>query len=290
MAEPNISYTRGHSSVAVKSSRDRVSLGMESLLVVGSPRRESSMERLSQALERLLGDREVVYLPMPEDLCREVVDMVLERGLYDIERVSRHVGVSIERLWRPVLTELIKILGRPEYWYRELRCLFRGDYRRVLEERGVRIAYLLYKANVFGKIDLREWEEVFRDRRPSSLREVLGGSRGERALYLTDSYRDVLEASLYIPYTETCFIDEMAPTPLEVVDIIVNMRRDLLPILREAVDWSIEYLNNLVRLSSLDETYTSVLEKRGYREFLERIGLEVFKRECMASDTTDAIS
>lgn len=250
------------------------------LVLAGFPRRESSFLRLSSMLEQLLKEVRVVYLPLPIDVCREVVEVASRRKEYDPGGISNYIGASLERLWRPVLGKLAVILGSPGFHHTLLSCLYDEEFKRTLEDRGGRLAYLLFKANAYGKVSLDEWIDVFADREPSSHLEALRAVGGSRAVYLTDRYRDIVEAEQQLAGVKACFIEDFTPTPLEVVDIIVNVRRDLLPALREAVDWSIRYLNILVRSSSFDKAYEVVAGDSAYKSMLRKLGLKVFREPC----------
>ncbi|MEM0044381.1 MAG: hypothetical protein QXE32_06320 [Sulfolobales archaeon] len=274
----------------LRSERIRMNKHICSNIVIGMRKDEESYRRLSEALESIVGFWDVILLPLPRDLCRDLVLKTLERrsdGSILESLLERYPNQAFRRMWKPLLLKILGIAEDPIMWRKDLVCYISDDHIRRTEERGFELAYLLFRANTFGRVDEREWLRVFRRSEENTLKDLVREylTRGSTAI-ITDSYTDFIE---FLKPDEVedycrCALTDLIPTPLEVLELISlrsgeDVEADLL---RDSVKWSIDYLNMVVTSIELSEAYEWLLKNDRYRIFLERLGLHILHETCQS--------
>ncbi|MEZ0289865.1 MAG: hypothetical protein ABWJ42_02100, partial [Sulfolobales archaeon] len=250
--------------------------------LVGLPRIEDSVRELSSVIESIISRWRRILLPLPRGLCEELILLSIEKSLdYEDLQTSifRYLNSSLERIWRPVIRRIYEISRRSEFWDRSVECYLENDFVERLRETGYTLAYLLFQANVFNKVDLDRWLELFRrDKRvlvETLARELVSE---EPTAVVVDSYVDFIELKKFSNNVRSCVVYKLIPTPLELLEIIGLDDRELA---LEIVRWAIRYLNRVVYSREISEVYREFLEDNNYIVFTKSLGLDVIQDKCV---------
>ncbi|MCI4456844.1 MAG: hypothetical protein JHC19_02035 [Desulfurococcaceae archaeon] len=258
---------------------------MKNIVVIGVPRTEGLIRSFAENyLYKLFNLSDVLLIPLPEGLCKDLVSRSLSEESYDPMISLRYLNASLERIWRPVL-QMIMRFGRESFlWSRGLYCYLKDDFIKTLEERAVSLGYLLFKANVYGKIDVDEWIFLFRGSEEKfdwrayidDLRESF-----EKMIIVSDSYRDLYEMKTSLSDYDLCVLSEFYPNPLEALDVLINIfRTSDKNIIRNMILWAVDYLNRIKTSYSFDDLYEYYKRSFEYKSFIKRLGLEIFEVSC----------
>lgn len=254
---------------------------MEKPLLVAVPRMESGIKILAEShLYELIINHDVLMLPLPNGLCSELVTAYLSGKSYDESMVSGYLNEPLEKLWRPLMKSLAVFIKNRYCLEKKIYCYLKDDYVKRLEENTVKLGFLLFKANVFGKKNLDEWIYLFKDKNNEDIlndEAINVIKEAGKTVIILDSYRVLLDAQHKFPGTRVLAITDFYPVPTEAFDILVNVTKAPIKVLDEAVDWIIRYLNELKLSSSLDELYHKFLFNHEYIDFLYRNKLYVIK-------------
>jgi len=247
---------------------------MEEHVLIAIPRTESGLKRLADLyIHSLFKSFETIMLPLPRGLCAELVKTYLGGGSYDESIAAKYLNDSLEKLWRPVLESLAHVIRYESYLEKSVTCYLSDDYIKSLEDRAVRLGYLLYKANVFGNKKLDEWVDLFKDRdNEGIINETLISALYEssKPALIVDNYRALIEAQSSLRLARIHAVMDFYPAPTEAFDVMVNITKAPEQALAEAVDWIISYLNDLKLSKSFDELYAKYLLNEEYIKFLSR--------------------
>ncbi len=242
------------------------------------------MRRLSSYLRILLKKFEEIYLPLPNSLCRDIVEGSLSKDVYDPSISLRYLNSSLERLWRPVLEEMHSLSRTTGLWDKDIICYYKDDYLRDLEDAGVEISRLLILANVYGRIDLDSWIKIFERRNRSVVEDLLERVSREKISIIVDNYVDyvlISDARKGINL-EKCVFNEVIPAPQDLL-IIYLMRSGGREekILLEIISWVIRFYNKIILTENFDEVYNSFIMDKDYIRFLESMRLNPINNKCV---------
>lgn len=191
-------------------------------------------------------------LPIPRTLCRE--------GYVGVG----YVPPSLIRVWKPVL-DLVdsgEVIAD---------CYLESEDLEENIDTAVKIALLVLKARVYGKVDVSEWLSLLP--RELGLRVVnwnglLVIDRFVNYLLLTESRVNV---------DRLIAVDLFAPTPLDLLILVAKNFIKWKCSLLDVVNWVIKYIGDvIVNSRDLTEAYAKLIRDSEYRELITNCAPEEY--------------
>ncbi|MGC9010293.1 MAG: hypothetical protein ACP5I7_06760 [Sulfolobales archaeon] len=257
--------------------------------IIGINLRESHIKKLSDLLIHLLEEFDEILIPLPNSLCRDLIERSLGNENYDPLLALRYLNTSLERLWRPVIERIFHLPKTPLFWGKAVYCYHRDDYIKSLEETGLEISRLLILANVYNKIDLDSWVSVYKKSiNKRFITELMNQVSRERVAIIVSGYieYELAQISIGSAYVEKCVINELIPTPQDVM--MLYLLRDIYDkdTLLKIVNWIIRYFNKIILSETFDDVY-NYLSGDEYRSFLNEIGVKPIDHLCKDQISTN---
>lgn len=237
-------------------------------LLIGIPRTERAAKILGDEMEDILSAYGGAALPLPRDLCRDLVVEGVARGPGALEEIAlRHLPPSLARVWMGFLEKIPRLAVKiPEA---EVVCYSEPQDLGEVYRAGYRLASLLIRARIKldGRIDPRPWVELFRGREP---REIPQAVRKPLAV-VAEGYPSFSRLARALSWERIRTLQKLVPTPLEILEMVASheISED---VAWEAVRFAVRYLGDYV-VGSRDysEAYEKLLADKEYQEFLQSL-------------------
>lgn len=183
-------------------------------------------------------------LPIPRAICAENYEIL------------NYVPESYLRVWRPIL-DLVHDGEIVADCYLEIK-----DIEKSIDV-AIRVASLVIKARVYGKVDVAEWLSTL----PKKLEPKITNWSG---LLVVDRFVDyILLTELNIPVDRLLAVDIFAPTPLDLLTLIAGNAIEWRCSLLDIINWAVKYIGEIVVHSrDLTEAYTKLTRNPEYRELV----------------------
>ncbi|MEM1627930.1 MAG: hypothetical protein QXP02_00195 [Desulfurococcaceae archaeon] len=201
------------------------------------------------------------YLPIPFEVC--VKDTVL---------FYTYIPLSLVRIWGEILDLIWN--GSNDF---EIVCYKNMRNINATIDLSVKISSLVIKASAYGKIDIKEWIELFKD---TSLNPPLRSWSGVLVLDKYLEYYALVKNNIRID--RIIQLGPFIPTPIETL-FIVTWRKYMAKEeikecdISEIIKYVIEYIRNIVLYSNeFSTTYAKIIKDKRYLDIIEKcIDIEI---------------
>lgn len=213
--------------------------------LVLTPFNEDGYLKLASYLRRV---RIGVLLPLPRAYCESRADVV-----------ESSLPASIAKIWRPVAELLIEgLIERPI-------CYLGDEEVKEMVNFGVKLAILVHKARVFGKVDPNEWVSLVSNR-------TVPRFTGWYGTLVVDRFSEYyLMVKAGVEADRVVQVELFAPTPLDLLYLCSNRVSKCQCSVEEVALWVVKYIGEYVIPSPDTSTaYRRLVNSREYREFIAR--------------------
>lgn len=221
---------------------------MKILLI--APFHERSFKKLAEITEYAY---EKIYLPLPVELCRNPRLLDYLPSWFN----------SYIRIWQPLVNTLIRCP----------HCICYSEFKNYEEafDTIIKLITLVYKARVFNKIDSSEWFEIL----PKYIKPTTPTSWS--GVLVIDKFTEyVLLHSQGVSVDQVIVIEELIPTPLELLLLaragIIKWKCGI----EELIKWIVEYMGNILLSSTtLTEAYDKLRTNSVYLDLVFNCSSEI---------------
>lgn len=210
-----------------------------------TPFNESGYSRLAEYLRR--ASRRAL-LPIPRAYCEG-----------RIEEIERRLPSTLVSTWRHVADIILKKqIEDPICYLEEVEI-------KDMVESGIKLAVLVYKSRVFGRIDIDEWISLVR-REP---KPRFTSWRGSLVVDKYSEYYILVRANVEVD--RVVQVDLFAPTPLDLLYLCSARLARCVCSLVEIVQWAVKYIGEYVMTSpNTSVAYRRLVSSPEYRDFIEK--------------------